>query len=170
MHRRYNSCEPMPPPPKGRPLAATPHMPSPRGRHGRPDPGRSGGDALPSAESSSGGGGAPSCAGGAASGSPPCLAKAVVETPPRAVEVGPYFTLRQPVSRPSGLVGPGGGMVAGLLSRHRNRPPVIPPVSSRGISSERSLSRGHPGWGAWKTSACSEEPASSLVDVLLVVV
>ena len=28
-----------------------------------------------------------------------------------------------------------------LLSRHRNLPPVVPPVSSRGISSELSLSR-----------------------------
>ena len=30
------------------------------------------------------------------------------------------------------------------------------PFSSRGISSDLSLSRGHPGWGAWKTLACPE--------------
>ena len=56
-----------------------------------------------------------------------------------------------------------------LLSRHRNLPPVVPPVSSRGISSELSLSSGHPVWGAWKPSACPEKPASSLVDMLIVV-
>ena len=106
--------------------------------------------------------------GGAAGGAPPGLARAGVETPPSPVEVGPSSSLREPASRPSWLVGPGGGMVPRLLSRNRNRPAVVPSVSSRGISSELSLSRGHPGWGAWKTSACPECPASSLGDMLLV--
>ena len=57
-------------------------------------------------------------------------------------------SLREPASRPFWLVDPGRGMVLRLLSRHRNPPPMVPPVSSRGISSELSLSRGHPGWGA----------------------
>ena len=86
--------------------------------------------------------------GGEVGGAPPGLARPGVETPPSPVEVGPSCSLREPASRPPGLVGPGGGMVVCLLSRHRNPPPVIPPVSSRGISSELSLSRGHPGWGA----------------------
>ena len=60
-------------------------------------------------------------------------------------------------------------MMPRLLSRHRNPPPVVLPVSGGGISSELSLSRGHPGWGAWKTSARPEYHASSLVDMLLVV-
>ena len=94
--------------------------------------------------------------GGAACGAPPGLARAGVETPPSPVEVGPSCALREPASRASGLVGPGDGMVIRLLSRHRNPPSVIPPPSSRGISSELSLSRGHPGWGACKTSACPE--------------
>ena len=92
---------------------------------------------------------------------PPGLARAYVETTPTQttptpLEVGLSCYLREPASRPSGLMVPGGGMVVSLLSRHRNSPPVIPPVSSRGISSELSLSRGHPGWGAWKTSAFPE--------------
>ena len=94
--------------------------------------------------------------GGAAGGALPGLARAAVETPPSPVEVGPSSSLREPASRPSWLVGPGGGMVLRLLSRHRNPPLVVPPVSSRGISSELSLSRGHPGWGTWKISACPE--------------
>ena len=84
----------------------------------------------------------------------PGLARAGVEMPPSPVEVGPSPSLRKLASRPSWLVGPGGGLVARLMSRHRNPPPVVPPVSSRGISSELSLSRGHLGWGARKTSAC----------------
>ena len=94
--------------------------------------------------------------GGAAGGAPLGLARAGVETPPSPVEVGPSCPLRELESQPFGLVGPGGGMVVRLLSRHRNPPPVIPPVSSHGLSSELSLSLGHPGWGTWKTSACSE--------------
>ena len=129
-------------------------MPSPRGRHGRPGPGSPAGGALPSTESPGGGRGAPSRAEGAAGGAPPGLARAGVEIPPSPMEVGPSSSLREPVSQPSGLVGPGGGMVVRLLSRHQNPPTVITPVSSRGISSELFLSRGHPGWGAWKTSAC----------------
>ena len=107
--------------------------------------------------------------GWAAGGAPPGLARAGVETPPSPVEVGPSSSLREPASGPSCLVGAGGGMVLRLLSRHRNPPPVVPPVSSRGIYNELSLSRGHPGWGVWKTSACPEKPASSLVDMLLAV-
>ena len=94
--------------------------------------------------------------GGAAFVAPQGLARAGAETPPSPVEVGPSSSLREPASRPSWLVGPGGGMVLRLLSRLRNPPPVVPPVSSRGISSELSLSRGHPAWGTWKTSACPE--------------
>ena len=128
----------------------------PRGRHGRPGPGTSGGGALSSAESPGGGGGALSIAGGAAGGAPPGLARAGIETPPSPVEVGLSSSLHEPASRPSWLVGPGGGMVLCLLSRHRNPPPVVPPVSSRGISSALSLSRGHSAWGTWKTSTCTE--------------
>ena len=108
--------------------------------------------------------------GAKAGGAPLGLTRAGVQMPTRPVEVGPSASLREPSSRPSGLVGPGGVMVVGLLSRHRNPPPVIPPISSRGISSELSLSRGDPGWGAWENSACPDEPASSLVDMLLLVV
>ena len=43
---------------------APPHIPSPRGRHGRPDSGSSEGGALSSAESPGGGGGALSSTGG----------------------------------------------------------------------------------------------------------
>ena len=89
-------------------------------------------------------------------GAPPGLARAGVDPPPSPVEVGPPPSLREPVSRPSWLVGPDGGMVVRLLSRHRNPPPEAPPVSSRGISDELSVSRGYPNWGAWKTSACPE--------------
>ena len=77
--------------------------------------------------------------GGAAGGALPGLARAGVDTPPSAVEVCPSCSLRQPASRPSGLVGPGGGMVVRLLSRHRNPPQVIPPVLS-----ERDLERALP--------------------------
>ena len=89
--------------------------------------------------------------GRAAGGAPPELARAS-ETPLSPVEVGPSSSLREPASRPYWLVGPVGGMVLRPLSRHRNPPPVVHPVSSRGISRELSLSRGHPGWGAWKLS------------------
>ena len=65
---------------------------------------------------------------GAAGDAPAGLARAGVETPPRLVEVGPTCSLREPVSRPSGLVGPGGGMVVRLLSCQPNSPPAIPPV------------------------------------------
>ena len=93
---------------------------------------------------------------GAAGGAPPGLAGAGVETPPSPVGFVPSSSQREPANRPSRLVGTGGGMVLRLLSRHRNPPPVVPLVSSRGISSELSLCRGHPGWGSWKTSACPE--------------
>ena len=123
-------------------------MLSPRGWHGRPGPGSSEGGALSSAESPGGGGGALSSAGGEAGGTLPGLARDGVETPPSPEGVDPSSTPREPASRPSWLVGTGGGMVVRLLSRHRNPPPVVPPVSSRGISSELSMSRGHPGRGA----------------------
>ena len=83
-------------------------MPSTRGRRGHPGPGSSGGGALPSVESPSVGGGALSSAGRPAGGAPPGLARAGVETPPSPVEVGPSPSLREPVSRLSWLVGPGG--------------------------------------------------------------
>ena len=89
-------------------------------------------------------------------GAPPGLARAGVDPPPSPVEVGPPPSLRESVSQPSSLVGPGGGMVLRLLPRHWNPPPEVPSVSSRGISNELSLSRGYPVWGAWKTSACPE--------------
>ena len=135
---------------------APPHMPSPRGRHGRPGPGRCGDGALSRAESPGGGGGALSSAGGAAGGPPQGLARGGVETPPSRVEVGPSSSLREPASRPSCLVDPGDGIMVRVMARYRNQPPVVPPVSSRGNSRELSLSRGHPGWGAWNTSACPE--------------
>ena len=93
---------------------------------------------------------------GAADGAPPGLARAGVEAPRDPVEVGLSCSLFESANKPSVLVGPGGGMVVRLLPRLWNLPPVIPPVSSRGLSSELSLSRGHPDWGAWKTSACRE--------------
>ena len=120
-------------------------MPSPRKRHGRPGLESSRDSALSSAESPEGGGGPLPSAGGAAGGAPPGLTRAGVETPPSPVEVGPSSSMLEAVSLPYWLVGPGGGMVLRLLSRHRNAPPVVPPVSSRGISSDLSLSRGHPG-------------------------
>ena len=76
--------------------------------------------------------------------------------PPSPVKVGSSCSLREPATRLSGLVSPGARMVVRLLSRHRNSRPVIPPVSSRGISSELSKCRGHQCWGAWKSSACPE--------------
>ena len=106
--------------------------------------------------------------GGEARGTPPGLARAGVKTPRCPVEVGSSSSLRETASRPSWLVGPGGGMLLRHLSRHRNPLPVVPPVSSRGFSSEICLSRGHAGWGAWKTSASPESPASLPVDMLLV--
>ena len=121
-----------------------------------PVPGGFRAGALSSAESPGGGSGAVSSAGEAAGVDPPRLARADVETPPSPVGVGPSSSLREPANRPSWLVGPGEGMVLRLLFRHRNPPPVVPPFSSRGMSGELSLSRGHPGWGAWKTSACPE--------------
>ena len=98
-----------------------PRMRSPRGRHGRPGPGSSGGGALSTAESPGGGGGALSSAGGAASGAPPRLAKAGMETPPSPVEVCPSSSLPEPASRPSWSVGPGGGMAPHLLPRRGTR-------------------------------------------------
>ena len=92
--------------------------------------------------------------GGSAGGAPAGLAKAGVETPLSPVGVGPSSSLPEPASRPSWLVGPGGRMVLRLLSRHRNPPLVVPPVLSRGISSDVSLCRGHPDWGASETLAC----------------
>ena len=134
--------------------AAPPHLPSPRGRHGRPGPGSSGGGALPSLESPGVRGGVLSSAGRPAGGAPLGLARVSVETPPRPMEVGLSPSLREPASGPSWLVGPGGGMVVRLMSRHRNPRPEVPPASSHGISSELSLPRGHQGWGSWKISAC----------------
>ena len=65
-----------------------PHIPTPRGRYGRPCPGSYGGSALLSSESpGGGGGGALSRAGGAEGGAPPGLTRAGVETPPSPVEV-----------------------------------------------------------------------------------
>ena len=147
--------------------AQTP-MPSPRGRHERPRPGSSGGGALSSAVSQVAGVVPCRARGVEARGTPPGLARAGVETPRSPVEVGPSSSLRETASRPSRLVGPGGGMLSRHLSRHRNPLPVVPPVSSRRFSSEIRLSRGHPGWGAWKTSASPESPASSPVDMVLV--
>ena len=46
--------------------------------------------------------------GGGTGGAPPGLARAGAETPPSPVEIGPSCSLREPASRPSGLVGPGG--------------------------------------------------------------
>ena len=146
------------------------HMPSPRGRHGRPGPGNSVGGALSSTESPGGGGGALSSGGGAADGAPPRMARADVETPPSPVEVGPSSSPRELASRPSWLVDPDGGMVLHLPSRHRNPLLEVPPGSNLAISRDLSLSRGHPSWCAWKTSACPEKPASSPVDMLLLVV
>ena len=120
---------------------APPRIPRARGRHGRPGPWSSGGGALSSADSPGGGGGSLSSAGGASSGAPPGRARAGVETPPSSVGVGPSSSQREPASRPSWLVGPGGGLVLRLLSRHPNPPPVVPPVPSSGISSELSLAR-----------------------------
>ena len=60
-------------------------------------------------------------------GTLPWLARAGVETPPSPVGVGPSSSLREPASRPSWLVGPGGGMVLRLLSRHRNPIRWFPP-------------------------------------------
>ena len=88
-------------------------------------------------------GGTLSRAGGADGAAPPGLARGGVETPSSPMEVIPSCSLREPVSRPSGLVGPGGGMVVCLLSSHRNPSTAIPLVLSRGISSELSLARGH---------------------------
>ena len=85
----------------------------------------------------------------AAGVAPPGLARAGVETSPSPVGVGLSSSPRKPSS--GWLLGPGGGMMLRLLSRRQNPPPVVPPVSSRGISSELSLFRGHPGWGAWKS-------------------
>ena len=107
---------------------------------------------------------------GAADGPPAGLARADVETPPSPVEAGPSSSLRVPAIRSSRLVDPGGGMVLRFLSRHWKPPMVVPPGSDLGISWDLSLSRGHQIWGAWETSACPEKPASSPVDMLLLVV
>ena len=117
-----------------RPLGPRRHICQVRGGNmGAPVLGALGGGALSSAEIPGGGGGALSSAGGGAGGAPPGLARGGVETPPSPMELGPSSSLREPASRPSRLVRPGEGVVLCILSRHRNPPPVVPPVSSHEI-------------------------------------
>ena len=109
-------------------------------------PVRSGRGALLSAESPRGGGGALSSAGRGQLAAFPRDCRELASRRPYI-----RWRLTSLVLYTNQQVDPGSGWwyaALRFLSCHRNPPPVVPPVSSRWISSELSLSRGPPGWGA----------------------
>ena len=111
---------------------------------------------MSSAESPGGGGGALSSAGGGRWWRSPGAGESWRRDAP---ESGGGWTVFFPARTGQSTLlvgGPGCRYGAQSSVSSPETPLVVPPVSSRGISSEFSLARRHPVWGAWQTSACPE--------------